>query len=620
MRAGGWLLVGLLTLASPAVAGDGLVWEPKDNRVVGVFNAAIDLLNTGQPGPAEARFRKVLKLQEDFGPAWIALGQTLYRLDRPGEAISAYERVVASAPDHAEVLAPLAYALFGAQRFEEAQAAASRAVDALPDAQDAWQILVMSEVRLGTYPRIADRLASLRAVRDTPDLACYAAQVLAEMEQADAAEAAMMVCRDAESEALVWNSETAVAEARGDAEAVSRFAEELGDDASTAFNHAIDAFNQGRFDEVEALASRAIKLQYPTPAPTLLRARARYELGKAAAARKDLREVLGDDGSWVRVTKQGSLTGVLTKSQELELGEWMRGGAAVLVLLHVDEGDLKGASKAVVDARLAFGDFPALEAAEAMVVRAQGQEGKAWSMLAHALRGESSSYVLRIASVLVAESPATATDDAVLAVAERGSPTLVYNLAVGSTNAGLQGRCLSLVDVLVAAPDPKRADLARWVQDLPELLPGVLGLGYDCAVRQPDLAAAERFGALAGWGSVPAWAAVSHADQLYDAGQLDAVIAHLRRCGSADGPQGGWAVALLVSAHLDRGELDQALTWARHRAADPITHYNAGTALGVAGRNAEARELLGAACPELEGDTGKACRTNLQIVTEALSN
>ncbi len=611
------VLVCVLLVGAPAQAGDPLVWEPRDNKVVGVFNTAIDLLNGGQLGQAEARFRRALKIQDDFGPALIALGETLYRLDRPGEAIPLYERVVADAPKHTEVLGPLAWALFGAQRFEESQGVAARAVEALPADESGWQALVMAELRLGTYPRIEERLAKVRAVKDTPALACFAAQVFLEMERVDDAKLAMMVCRDVENEALLHNSEAALSAVLGDDADLTAWAEEVGDDASTAYSRAIEAFNEGRFDEVEALASRSIKLGYPTPAALLLRAHARYEMGKPAAARRDLKEVLGDDGSWLRVSERGALVGVLTKTQEIDLTKRMRFGAVILVLLHAEGGDLDRAAQAVVDARTAFGAYSSLLAAEALIFQARGEDGKAWSMLAHALRQEPDLALYRIAGTLVASSAATATDEAVAAVAERGSPTLAYNLAVGSAKAGLQGRCVTLVRALVAEPQPAESPL--WTQDRARLRSQSLGLGYDCAVRQPDLQAAERLGEDAGWAALPAWAAVYHGDQLYDAKQPDAVLAHLERCKSTEGEQADWAVDLIVRVHLDGEDLDAVLVWARHGSAGPVTRYNAGTALAVAERNLDAKELLEAACPELEGDVAKACLTNLEIVNEVLA-
>lgn len=614
-----WIPVALLLWAAPALAGDVLVWEPKSAKVVDVFNAAIELLNGDEPGPAEARLRRVIKLQDDFGPAWLALGQALYRQDRPDEAVATYERVLAGAPDHQEALAPLAWALFGAQRFEDAQVVAARAVESLPDDESGWQALVIAELRLGTYPRIDARLSAARAVRDTPPLACYATQVLVEMERVADAERALMVCRDAENEGLVRNSEAAVAEARGDDAAMTAHAEDLGDDALTAYNRGIEAFNEARFDDAEALAGRAIKLRYPTPAALLLRAQTRYELGKRAAARKDLREVLGDGGSWVKVSKRGGLTGVLTKSNEVELTSRMRRGAVILVLLHIDDGDLEGAAQALAEARQAFGDYSGLKAAEAMLLRARGEEGKGWTALAEALSAEPDSRSLRIASTVIEHGAATANEDGLAAVARYGTPVMIFNLAVGSTNAGLHARCVMLVDALAAEPDASRRASEQWTEARTELLAEALSLGYDCAVRSPELEAAERFGERAGWTAVGAGAAMNHAKLLYEAGQLEALVAQVERTRAAEGEHAEWAVDLVIRAHLDREELDQALIWARHAAAGPGGRFNTGTALAVAGRSAEAKALLESACPKLEGDAAEACRTNLEIVTKALA-
>ena len=513
----------------------------------------------------------------------------------------------------------LAWALFGAERFEEAQAAGVRAVEALPEDESGWQALVMAELRLGTYARIGERLEKARAVKDTPALACHSAQVLVELDRLDEAELAMTVCRDAETEALVGNAESALAQALGDDSAVREWVEELGDDAATSHHRAVEAFNRGAFDEAEVRSSHAMKLGYPTPAPRLLRAQARYEQGKEAAARRDLKAVLGDEGSWVKVTKRGGLTGVLTKKQELELDRWMRGGAVVLVLLHADSEEFKAATGALAAGREAFGDYPSLKAAEAYVLRRRGEDGKAWSMLAESLAGEPDGWVLRIASVILEDGAATITDEAVEAVAQHGSPTLIYNLAIGTARAAQQTRCARLVDVLLAGLPGKPEQPEGWEADRTRLLPQALGLGYDCAVRAPDLDAAERFGEAAGWTTVSAWAAVSHGDQLYDGKNPDAMLAHLERCKATEGEQADWAVDLIVRVHLDREDLDQALVWARHASAGPVTRYNVGTALAVAKRNAEAKELLEATCPEMEGEAAKACRTNLEIVNEVLA-
>jgi len=616
------LLVVALT-AGVAHAGE-LEWSPKDNKVVTAYNAGVGLLNDGVLGGAEAKFRRALKLQPDLGPALRLLGNTLFRLDRPDEAIPLFQRIADEAPDHPEVLPDLAMALFATQRFEEAQAVASRAVDAVPEGLDSWNALVLAELRLGTYERIAARLQAAREAQsaDAAMLGCFAAWVLVELDDLEAAEAAMKPCRDAESEALVANAEAALAGARGDTDLVTRHAEEVGDDPTTALNHGVKAYNAGDFAAAEALASRSIKLGYPTPAPVLLRAQARYELGKGAAARKDLHSVLGDDGSWVRVSTRGALTGVLTKAHEESLRLRMQGGAATLVMLHVDDGKLDDAARAVADARSAFGDFPLLMAAESLVLRERGEQGKAWELLARAAQGETNARVLNIIGNMAWEAASTASDDVVRSLIESGVPSVLYNLAAGSAKAKMDARCQLAIDGLLADPGTNRATSPEEAGSLADLLPKAIGLGYDCAIGAGDLEAADRYGARASWTDLQAWSVAQHAQLLFEAGRGAEIVAHVERSGAAEGEHAGWVIALIVRALSDRGDLDAVARWGAHPSAEPTTQFNAGTALAMADRSAEAKALLEPACAALEEDGPKeaaeSCATNLEIVNRKL--
>ena len=609
-----WILL-LALMAAPALAGDPLEWEPANNKIVSAFNQGIDLLNGQQLGAAEAKFRKVLTLQPGFGPAWMALGQTLYQLDQPADAIPLFVRV-AEEPDHPEALTSLAWALFGAQRFDESQDAASRAVDAQPGDADAWQALVMAELRLGTDRRIADRIAAAREARDRPDLACCAVQVFTEMGGLEQAEAAMHLCRDSENPALVGNADTQLRVLQGDGSAITERTVELGDDSGAAYARAVEAFNAQDFAGAEGLCTRAMKLDHPTPAPLLLRAEARYEQDKRAAALKDLQAVLGDDGSWVRISTRGNLAGVLTKRHELDLLDRMHGAAALLVLLHVRAADLDRADQAVIDARTAFGDFSALYAADATLAAARGEAGRAWLAISAALRDSPGRWTHRLASRLAFEAASTATEEAVDTVLAHGAPSVVFNLATGASNANLGRLCVRVVDAL-SAEGAERSP--GWEDERLELVPRALALGYTCAVRSPDLAAAERLGARASWSALDAWSLVKHADLLYRDGQHAAAVAHLDRTGGTTGEQAPWAVALMARCAADLDRLDEVARWARHAVADAPTRYFAGATLAAAHRLEEARELLGSACPELSDDAGASCADTLARVEQALA-
>lgn len=608
----------LLTLAfGTAHAGD-LQWEPKDNKVVNAFNVAVDAFNAGNLDVAEARLRRAIKLQPDFGPAHLLMGQALYRLQRPADAIPWLERVAAD-PDHPEALSSLAWSLFATERFEDAREVGVRAVEAQPEDSFAWQALVMSELRLGSYDRIEERLTAARGAHENPDLACFSVQVYGELRRIDLAEDAMTVCRDSEDDGLLRNANAALERLGGDMSGAVDRSLALGDDSGAAYNRAAEAFAAKDYAGAERLCSRAIKLEHPTPSPILLRARARYEQKKYAAARKDLRSVLGDDGTWVQVTRGGGLTGVLTKSHELDLKKRMRGGAVVLVLLNADEERFDDAAQALKDARAAFGDTSGLIAAEAYLALGRAEAGRAWALMAKALRNDPEDWTFHLAGIFAYHDANTVTDDATAAVVAHGSPNTVFNLAAGASNAGQARRCLEVVEAFAAEDGTIDARAPGHAEQYAELLPGALKLGYGCAVESADIVAAEALGERAGWTNLRDGEVAKHADLLFTAKEYAAVVAHIERSGGIRGDYGDWLVDLLVRSHTELGQLDDALKHAKHERATAITRYNAGTALLVAERPADAQALLASACPELKKDAAEACRINLDVANERLA-
>lgn len=581
-----------------AHAASPMVWVPASNTVIKFYNAAADALNRGDPLRAEGKARKAIEAQETFGEAHLLLGTALARQGRLEEALGVLGSLDQRAPGRALVLTELAVTWFAMEDFGRADAYAMDAVGRNPDEDAAWQALTLVRRRTGDLDELQSALEGEQARSDRSAIACFLVQSLVSLDRREEAEQALMRCQELGGGQFVENAARALG--AGLAQSSTGPAGLL--DASTA------AFNGGEYGKAAKLAGEALEAGAPRIQGLLLRAEARYRNGEFGASRNDLREVLGDQGSWVTVQRDGSITGALTDAAARSLRERLVGAAAVAVLLDARDGaDWRGS---LADARAAFEDTPRLRAAEVQALLVVGEAGRAWTLLSEALtRGDDPRGLADVAIELGFGSAAVASAGAIDLVRTRGTPLAVYNLASGLANANLAAECLGVVRALVG---PANETFARDPGNQSEwsgIADPIRSLYYSCAVHSGGVDLAATLGAEAGWTAPLEFDDVwTHALGLLEAEKFDVLLALLEGSGAREGVRGAAATDMSVYSQVRLGDLDGALAVCGGASCGAAARLEVGIALVQAERFSDGKDLLERTCDELKGKQRSVCK------------
>ncbi len=602
------LLVAVALAAEP--------YAPQTRKGVDAYNQAVEALDRSQPKAAEAAAKKCLKAEPDRGMCQVMLAEAWSRLGRADEAVALLEQVLAAHPTSPAPAVVLALVQFSAQRFPEADAASAQALALAPTDLDALAMRQTVLLRLGRYDDMLAHLQAARAAGDLPDYDCLEAVLRLQREHADAARPLLVRCRTAARPQLIANAEAAFTAATGEKTEGADALVDLLDEKEDPLGQAMAAYNAQAFVDAEGWAGKAIDRAETATAGRVLRALARYELGKRDAALADLDDALRTT-TWIDVHRSGVLSGIITKRAEevflAQLGE----GAALRILLLCEAGRVAEARQALPGAREAFGDLPALSAAEAFVLRAEGDAAGAWASAAKALSADPPPAMGdRAASILALEALGAAAPADRATAERRGSLTTRFNLAAGLSNGGDAVGCLAVSRPLVGSGD----SVVERAPDAPEELASLQGrinaVAHGCAALAGDLDAALLWWPLLGApAEAPAPNAINHALLLLQRGRAEDAWTALNEAQAIDRVEGtnrAAAVQIAVGAAIDTKRWDDVEALCQRPEAPPTTRLSGATALGGAGRKRAAVAILEGTCGELSGEARGVCTNNLR--------
>jgi tetratricopeptide (TPR) repeat protein len=592
-----WLTLGLLAaLALPAQAA----WLPPLPQHARYGEAASHLA-AGELGEAEAGFRAVLAEDPDCGMAQHGLGVAMLRQGRLEQAVAQLQGVTRAWPQRAEGHTALSVAHFARQDFTAARQSAQAAVAAAPADTDANAALVEVLLRQGALDEARALVTRARAAGlPSGTLACLDVQVAAEAGDRALARSALFACLRGGSSELVMAVRARAGEGGAAAQAGAAGAREL-----VAVAQAVDLMRDGETAEAAAILDEVLGRSPGRTDARLLRARARAAQGQRAAAREDLEQAFSGK-TWVDVHASGAMSGILRMSDERALQREVARGAALLVDLLREEGQLTEARARLGDFRERWPAAAPLVVAEALLLETEGKTDEAWALLDSALAAspDDSTIVLQAAARLALRAPEEVPPRLQARIATAGDWRDRYNLAVAERKAGRTSACRDIaVETLAGAAAPTR----------PEDGVRVAALAHRCGVEAGDLSTADaQLAAAGGRESLSPVLAYNHAllrQQAGDpAGAWSLVGPHaLSPPGDAAAAQAMTSLGLRLA--VDLGELDSGLAVARAEASPPKERVRLVKPLLEAGRIADALGVLDAACPALDGDQGERCRS-----------
>lgn len=387
-----------LILLAPGLAH--AAWLPASADLA-AYSEGVVALGTQRLEDAEATFRRLLEGSPDCGMCRQGLGVAQLRQGRVEEAVVTLQAATVAAPDQPEVWSSLSAAAFAAQDLPRAREAALRAVAVDPGSIDGQAALQQVLLRMGDLELAQVSLD--RARQDLPDpvVACFEVQLSQERGKAVAADR-LEACRRAGTPDLVAG---ALSRANESSDQVGALAARLGMDPVVLVAQALDREQAGDLRQASALLDRVLAGWPQRADARAMRARLRRAQGDRAGAEADL-EALLMSGSWVDVHRSGATSGILRQSDAVRLQSTVAEGAAALVELHLDAGDLPGA-QARWTAVSGLPAHPALFAIGARLALKQGDPALAWSRVNEGMeRFPNDSALLSVAGGLAASDPA----------------------------------------------------------------------------------------------------------------------------------------------------------------------------------------------------------------------
>ncbi len=273
----------------------------------------------------------------------------------------------------------------------------------------------------------------------------------------------------------------------------------------------------------------------------------------------------------------------------------------LLVLQVVAEAALgrsEAAETALSGLKSRHGDTVGSLRARANLDARRGEHSAAWASVQKAMSRSSAAPHTRAAAAEVAALDAAHVPAPVRELLGGTLSTARYNTGVTARQAGRPADC-------VAALNPPR-DSAE------------AKLLYNCTVEAGDLVNAPT--ALVAAGGIPGVAAamvVSHARALQTAGRPDDAIALLTSGNLADPTASRDAATLLLNLYTTAGRLDDGMALVKQGKSSATARANFAVALVNAKRPADARAVLGTACPEMTGNNAVTCYQYLNGIPEA---
>ena len=595
------LLVALLLGSSAATAAS---WEPGPD-VVDQYNMGKLALEARNPAAAESDFRAVLAAQPGCGMASQGLAYAMLFQNRSREAKSLLQQTASAFPDNPSIHTSLSEASFAAQDFALAREAAQDAIRLDPASLDAEMALQAVYLRLGEYKAAGAALDEAELHLPGPELACLETQLKLEEGDLNTARDLLKECKRAGREDLVTTVEGLIAQASGRKAEASQLMSALGVDTVSQVMSAATLYDSGKPAEAVKILDDVLKKNPERIDARIIRGQARAALGDKKGARQDLETAFQGD-TWVEVHDTGMMSGILRKSDEDKLAVMIAEGAAMLVRLLADEGELARSRAVLTEARKLPIQGAAVDAAEAWLLAAEGRTTDSWKVLSKALLAGDNDPILReTAGQLTHRSLSTAPPVVLASIRAQGPASARYNLASALFNNGRSADCLAEV---IATPPAERISLdATTLKRFDQL-------GYRCAVAAEDLTSAE--GRLKALGLKPGEkidgelfsTAFNHALLLSKRGDVDGTVAVLALISAPDKRSQQKLVSLAVSTLGEGGRLDEALVAAADPVADPQDLAWLAGAMANAERVSDATLLLNRACPMLSGDAGKECK------------
>ncbi len=314
-----------------------------------------------------------------------------------------------------------------------------------------------------------------------------------------------------------------------------------------------------------------------------------YLLGNVGDAQTDLNNAFSAN-AWkdVKTTTDG-INEVTQHVTTVDLVERRSVGAAMLIVLQARGEDLDGASETLSLAQKTFKGAVQIDAAQARLLLAQGENEDAWKVLTAAVgEVDTTLFVQSVASEMVAKDPDNATQPVTMYLDQMGQWTVHYNQAVGHYKARRFDECTK------AAAEglrkyPENSKMRQW--------------GYNCAVHV-DLSKADVWlDELGGAGAADPFMVVVHAQALAtaqrapDAVKLLSELPKPRR--DADPKYVRSRQILHLGTLVELGRLDDAIKLADGKTA-PEAETPLAYQLMQVNRFRDAQKILEKSCPNLK--------------------
>jgi tetratricopeptide (TPR) repeat protein len=556
-------------------------WSPVRGQQ-GAYNEAVVLLNAGDVDQAEVMFRLVLRADTECGLAQHGLGLSLLRQDQVSEARSVFEALVSAHPDQADAHVGVSLAAFAMQDFGRARSAAQQAVERAPGSLEAVSALVGALLREGAVGDAEQAVARAQGQVDGPSLSCLEAQVLLEAGRTSTAQQRLSYCRQSTHAEL----SAAVSSQLGAATTASA-AGMVGAERLGRLSEAVTRLNAGDAAGAVAILDPIVASDDRRADARLIRARARHRIGDIEGARADL-EAAFEGGSWVDVHRSGAMSGILRQSHADALQAGLAEGAALLVQIHLESGDVAQGEARLATARAELGDSLPLSLAEARIKRASGAEEEAWAVV---LRWSQAPEAMDLIAEWAIDRPGAVPEPALAALASSGRWNDRYNLSIVQYKQKQYPRCLQTIEGARERTMDPGALRELWL------------VGYRCAVHSEDLASSDRMYSLLRGAPVRESDRVNHARLRLQSGEAEGALSMLR--GLEEPAVQPLAAAISVRAHATLGQWSEAT--AASTGAAPRERHWLGGQLAAAGQLSAARRVLTSSCQELPHEDRVRC-------------
>lgn len=591
------LLLSLSLLLAPARAD----WAPQA-RDQKAYSKGIAALGGSSLSEAEAAFKSVLARDPSCGMAQHGLALTLLRQGRLEEAKAALDAAILAFPGQVEVLVALSELAFVRQDFDAARSYAKKAVSADPGSIEAHATLQQVYLRTAELTAARADIEAARAELPDPVIACFEVQLAAEAGDSATAEARLPACKNAATFDLIAAAITRVG---GRVDSVGTVASRLGLDRMVVLAQAVDHANEYDWAAVKTVLEPLLKERPDDVQALLLRGRAREMSGDRAGAKADY--TLGLQGKpWIDLHQNGTMTGILTASDEARLREMMGDGAGQLVVFLIEARDYSAAEKRLGELKGSMGDQANLAAATARLRLAQGKGAEAGAAVEGGLAGWPGHFrLLQAAGLLATTSPQHLGPKAREALGRSTDSADRYNLAFALRKAGDAEGCLSTVGAALEELKLQGGDAAKMSV-----------MGHGCAVDLGDLRRSDLLFAQTTGAKVPTVTRYNHAlmrKKANDGAGALALIAEALQAPASDNADLDRGIAGLgLRIYVEQGDWTGALRVATRPGTSPTDLYWFGSKLAEAERREDARRVLGSACPRLEGAEQGRCSAMLE--------